>query len=224
MRAGSVAVVTALAVAVAMTGGTERAAAGCGGVEHFRALRDRGPGPPPLAVGDSVMLGAADELAAEGFEVDVRGCRQMSEGLDVLRARRRAGRLPEVVVVALGANWVITRAEIREALHILGRRRTLALVTPRESGGGSSSDAGVVRDAGRRYPVRVAVLDWVAYSAGHPDWFGSDGLHLGPAGAQGLARLLSSAFDLIAPVDGRWLPAAPARSRDEFTPAAPERG
>jgi hypothetical protein len=221
MRVGSIAVAVALAVAVAMAGGTERAAAGCGGVEHFRALRDRAPGPPPLAVGDSVMLGAADELAAEGFEVDVRGCRQMSEGLDVLRARQRGGRLPEVVVVALGANWVITPAEIREALHILGRRRTLALVTPRETGGGSSSDAGVVRDAGRRYPGRVAVLDWVAYSAGHADWFAGDGLHLGPAGAQGLARLLSSAFDLIAPLEGTWLPAARGPSQDEFTPGGP---
>lgn len=220
MRVGSIAVVVGVALAVAVAGGTQRATAGCGGVEHFRALRDRAPGPPPLAVGDSVMLGAADELAAEGFEVDVRGCRQMTEGLDVLRARRRAGRLPEVVVVALGANWVITPEEIREALQILGPRRRLALVTPRESGGGSSSDAGVVRDAGRRYPRRVAVLDWVAYSTGHAGWFGSDGLHLGPAGAQGLARLLDSAFDLIAPLEGTWSPVAPGPSEDEFTPGA----
>jgi hypothetical protein len=221
MRVGSIAFAVALSVAVAMAGGTERAAAGCGGVEHFRALRDRAPGPPPLAVGDSVMLGAADELAAEGFEVDVRGCRQMSEGVDVLRARQRAGRLPAVVVVALGANWVITRAEIREALHVIGRRRTLALVTPRELGGGSSSDARVVRAAGRRYPGRVAVLDWVAYSAGHAGWFAGDGLHLGPAGAQGLARLLRSAFDLIAPLEGTWLPAAEGPSRDVFNPGGP---
>jgi hypothetical protein len=55
----------------------------------------------------------------------------------------------------------------RDALEVLGRRHTLALVTPRESGGGASSDARVVRSAGRRYPERVTVLDWVAYSAGH---------------------------------------------------------
>ena len=216
MRAGSIGVAVALALAVWGAADAEPAVAACGGVMHFRALSDRSPGRPPLAVGDSVMLGAADELAAEGFEVDTRGCRQMSEGLDLLRARRHEGRLPEVVVMALGANWVITPGDIRHALAILGRRRTLVLVTPRESGGGAGSDARTVRDAGRRYPRRVSVLDWVARSAGHDEWFAGDGLHLGPAGAHAFARLLNEAFDLIAPLEGAWAPAAPGRSRDGF--------
>src|SRR3954469_18284747 len=32
---------------------------------------------PPFAIGDSVMLGAADALAHAGIKVDARGCRQM---------------------------------------------------------------------------------------------------------------------------------------------------
>jgi hypothetical protein len=178
--------------------------AACGGVKRFHAHRNVGPGRPPLAIGDSVMLGAAKQLAAEGFDVNVHGCRQMSEGLRVLRKRRRAGTLPEVVVVALGANWTIEPSEIRAAVHTLGRRRTLGLVTPREDGGGSGSDARVVRAAGRHYPDRVKVFDWVAYSRGHRGWFGGDGLHLGPAGVRGLARLLRGAFKLITPLQDRW--------------------
>jgi hypothetical protein len=193
----------------------------CGGVKRFHTHRDVGPGGPPLAIGDSVMFGAGKQLAAEGFEVDVRGCRQMSEGLRVLKKRRRADTLPEVVVVALGANWTIEPSEVRAALHILGRRRTLGLVTPREDGGGSGSDASVVRAAGRHYPNRVKVFDWVAYSRGHGDWFGGDGLHLGPAGARGLARLLRGAFKLITPLHDRWSRLGGSPSGDSLAAAPP---
>jgi hypothetical protein len=109
-----------------------------------------------------------------------------------------------VVVVALGANWIIESSDIRRMLHVLGQSRTLVLVTPREDGGGSGSDARVVRRAGRRHPGRVRVLDWVAYSSGHEGWFAGDGLPLGPAGARGLARLLSRAFDFVVPLKTRW--------------------
>src|SRR5256885_2187943 len=80
---------------------------------------------PTLAIGDWVVLGAAKHLAGAGFGVDVHGCRQMGEGLRVMAARRRAGTLPSVVVVALGSNWVISSAEIHRALHIVGRHRLL---------------------------------------------------------------------------------------------------
>jgi hypothetical protein len=138
------------------------------------------------------MLGAAPQLRRAGFEVDVRGCRQMSEGLGVLSARRRAGSLPNVVVVALGTNWTVTTAQIRAGLRILGPNRVLGLVTPPEVGGVSSADQAVMRAAGRRWKLRVKVLDWVARSAGRSwTW---DGMHLRPEGAAAYARLLSRAF------------------------------
>jgi hypothetical protein len=168
------------------------AQAACGGVQHFAPTKLRRPGAPPLAVGDSVMLGAAPQLRRRGFEIDVRGCRQMSEGLSLLSARRAAGTLPDVVVVALGTNWTVTTGQIRAALRILGPERVLGLVTPPEVGGVASSDQAVMRAAGRRWRLRVKVLDWVGVSAGHSwTW---DGMHLTPDGAAAYARLLSRAF------------------------------
>jgi hypothetical protein len=168
------------------------AQAACGGVEHFQPTKLRRPGAPPLAIGDSVMLGAAEQLRRRGFEIDVRGCRQMSEGLGVLAARSRAGTLPDVVVVALGTNWTVTTNQIRSALRILGRDRVLGLVTPPEVGGVASADQAAIRAAGRRWKLRVKVLDWVAKSAGRSwTW---DGMHLKPEGAAAYARLLSRAF------------------------------
>ena len=159
------------------------------------------------------MLGAVEDLAAEGFEVNTHGCRQMTEGLEVLAARARAHSLPTTVVVALGANWTVTSDQIRHALMILGRERVLGLVTPRELGGAVTSDQANMRAAGRRWPRRVKVLDWVRYSSGHDSWFGGDGLHLGPDGARGFARLLERAFDWPIPsLTTTWTaePRAPA--------------
>jgi len=166
--------------------------AACGGVNHFWPTDTRGSGRPPLAIGDSVMLGAVGPLRSSGFEVDVRGCRQMSEGLGILRARKRADTLPDKVVIALGTNWTVTLPQIRSALVILGKDRVLGLVTPREVGGVASSDQRAMRQAGKRWPRRAKVLDWVRYSAGHYDWFW-DGLHLQPTGARALAKLMRQA-------------------------------
>lgn len=184
--------------------GAQPAAAGCGGVKHVRPARHVVPGRAPLAIGDSVLLGALDEVSGAGFEIDTRGCRQMDEGLDVIRRRRRAGTLPRFVVIALGTNLNIRAAQIRRALHIVGKRRVLGLVTPREEGGGSGSDAAVVRAAGRHHRGRVIVLDWVTYTRSHSGWFAPDGIHLGPGGAAGLARLLARGLPSLYGVRARW--------------------
>jgi hypothetical protein len=171
------------------------AEAACGGVMRYSPTSDR-RSPAPLAVGDSVMMGAIEPLRRAGFEIDVRGCRQMSEGLQVLSARKRAGSLPHIVVVALGNNWTVSTAEIRRALGIIGPRRLLGLVTPR---GAMASARSAIRAAGRRWPDRVKVLDWAARSAGRAwTW---DGLHLTGAGGRGYTRLLKEAMRWPLPGD-----------------------
>ena len=175
-------------VAAVVTLAVPAAAAACGASQQHGPVANDRPGPAPLAVGDSVMLGAVPELRRAGFEVNARGCRQMSEGVELLASRR--GSLPDRVVVALGYNWTITIEEIRRALIILGPRRVLGMVTPR---GEYSSARAAIHAAGRRWPARVQVLRWAARSSGKAwTW---DGLHLTPAGARGFARLLSNAFE-----------------------------
>jgi hypothetical protein len=193
------------------------AGAACGQVEAGGPT-GAGSSPAPLAVGDSVMLGAFPGLRAAGFEVNARVCRQMGEGVDLLAARERAGTLPDVVVVALGTNWVVTSGDIRRALLTLGPGRVLGLVTPRETGGAASADQSRIRAAGRRWPTRVKVLDWVRYSERHGSWFGGDGLHLTAAGAAGFTRLLRRALGWSASVlTARWSPEARAAPAETLT-------
>jgi hypothetical protein len=174
------------------------ALADCGGVEKARPRHKVAPR-PPLAIGDSSMLLALPALARVGYKVNARGCRQFSEGLRLLRDARRHHRLARLAVLALGADASISGHQINAALKVLGGKRKLGLVTPRELGGGESDDARVIRNAGQRDPEHVKVLDWVRYSAGQGSWFQPDGLHLTFAGAKAFARLLKKLVPLARP-------------------------
>jgi hypothetical protein len=171
------------------------AQAGCGGVETASPKHKVAPR-PPLAIGDSSMLLALPALARVGYKANARGCRQFAEGLRLLRDTRRSHELPHLVVLALGADASINAGQIQQAKKILGPKRKLGLVTPRETGGGESNDARVIRNAGQRDPRRIKVLDWVHYSAGHSNWFQPDGLHLTFSGAKAFARLMKKLIPL----------------------------
>ncbi|HET9120318.1 MAG TPA: hypothetical protein VFN72_07265 [Solirubrobacterales bacterium] len=172
--------------------------AGCGGVETANPKHKVAPR-PPLAIGDSSMLLALPALSRVGYKVNARGCRQFAEGLGVLRDARRHHRLPHLAVLALGADASVSSGQIAQARKVMGPKRKLGLVTPRETGGGESKDAEVIRNAGQRDPVHIKVLDWVHYSAGHASWFQPDGLHLTFSGAKAFARLLKKLIPLASP-------------------------
>jgi hypothetical protein len=205
--AGAAAIVAAVALLAAVlpaaaaparsapTAGTSVYDPACGGVETARPTKKVNPGGrPPLAIGDSTMLLALPNLSHEGYRVDAHGCRQIEEGLGVIRDARRHGRLPHLVVIALGADASVSMGDLNRAFHLVGPKRVLGLVTPRELGGGSGSDADHVRAAAKRHRKRAVLLDWVAYSRGHPSWFQPDGLHLTFSGAEAFARLLRQAL------------------------------
>ena len=170
------------------------APAACGGVERARAQKKVNPGGrAPLAIGDSVMLLAIPNLARIGYKVNAQGCRQWGQGEQVLRHYRRAGKLPHLVVMGLGADGSITARNVRHTLHILGPKRVLGLVVPRELGGGTSHDADVVRHAARTHRRRILLLDWVRESRGRGGWFQPDGIHLTYSGASAYTRLIGRA-------------------------------
>ncbi len=165
---------------------------GCGDVEQVAATKDVNPGgAAPLAVGDSVMLLALHDLAAVGYDTNGQGCRSFGEGLGVLRATRRAGNLPRLVVLALGTDGRVSTTQIANALRVAGPDRVLGLVTPNELGGGAGFDASVMRRAANRHPTRIVLFDWVRYGRHHPSWFQPDHAHLSYKGSTAFARLLA---------------------------------
>ncbi len=177
-----------------LTAAVPSASAQCGGVDTaYPAHHPRGER-PPLAIGDSTMLLALQQLANIGYEANAHGCREWGEALAILRARRAARTLPHMVVIALGADGSVTRDDVGQALGLLCCTHLLVLVTNRELGGGSGSDAMTERQEVARHSNRAKLLDWVRYSAGHGGWFQPDGLHLTDSGALAFTHLLAMAL------------------------------
>lgn len=141
--------------------------------------------PAPWVIGDSTGILAVPVLGRMGIEADARGCRFFSQGVAMV-ARRPARRLPGAVVLALGANGSATRADIARARRVLGARRFLLLVTPRNY----PSARRAMLAAERAHPDRVLTLDWTVRSAGRGSWFAGDGLHVSHRGARAWARLI----------------------------------
>jgi hypothetical protein len=187
--------------------------AACGGVKRAQSARNLVKGPEPLAIGDSVMLLAVKRLARAGFNVNAQGCRRWSQGHAILARKKRQGRLPRLVVMALGTNWSIRRREIGRTRRLLGRRRVLAIVTPREPGG-YTTDARRIRAAARAHPRNLKLIDWVRFSRGRGSWFGGDGIHLTDRGVRNYVRCLGRALRFAAgPRTTAGAPRHPCASR-----------
>ena len=61
-----------------------------------------------------------------------------------------------MVAMFLGADWTVSAQQIAETLYLHRPERVLVLVTPREVGGGGSSDAAEhARQAGKAHPTRI---------------------------------------------------------------------
>jgi hypothetical protein len=189
----------------------------CGQTIDLPPRRSLGLGPAPLAIGDSVLYDAAQPLAAYGFHVNAMVCRTMAQGITWLEDHARG--LPVLVVVALGTNGAVTETQIGQLLGILGPHRFLALVTPHD--GNYAYVPGLMRAAARRYPDQIELLDWDRLSAGHPDWFAADGIHLGgTTGIHAYAQLVASALLGSSPSTA---PASQAPSRTIRAAPAPKR-
>jgi hypothetical protein len=181
--AGAAAMVVA---ALALTISATPAQAYCGETNIQHAKRTRSAhGAAPLVVGDSTLLIAADKLAARGISADAMGCRAFDAGLAILSARRHAGDLPRLAVLALGSNGTVSGTQIGRALAITGPKRVLGLVTPVNN----ASATAAMKRAARRHPKRVLLIDWAKRSAGHGSWF-IDGLHPSYPGAGAFAHLI----------------------------------
>lgn len=139
------------------------------------------------------MLFAVPYLAQRGFDVNARECRSWTEGLGIIRQRKRAHRLPSLVVMALGANSWVRPIDVRRALVLLGPKRTLGLPTHRTWAGKPGPDTRVIRQMAKRYPKRIKLIDWVRYAGRHPAWFVIDGLHTNDLGSRKFAAFIAGA-------------------------------
>jgi peptidoglycan/LPS O-acetylase OafA/YrhL len=167
------------------------------------------PPPPPLpaapalpmpagvhvtALGDSVMLGAARQMAylMGTDDVDAEVGRQVSTGISILRSRAAAGDLGNVVVIGLGNNGAFTDRQFDQIMEALAGVKLVVFVNVRVPRPWQDSNNAVIARGVAYYPNTVLV-DWYAATEGHPELFGQDGVHLTGAGVRLYAALVADA-------------------------------
>jgi hypothetical protein len=143
-----------------------------------------------LALGDSVMLGAASRLRHHGYAVNAAESRQVYDGIDVLQRLRASGRLPGTLVVHLGTNGTFSRSECRQIHRLVGKARHVHLVNDRAPRSWVRGNNRVIAWCTARFS-NTSLIDWHRASAGHGRWFYADGIHLTPAGARAYTRLVN---------------------------------
>ncbi len=147
-----------------------------------------------FAIGDSVMIGARTCLEARRYTVDAVGSRQISAGIETLRARRSS--LPKRVVVHLGTNGGAYPADLDRVVKAIGRKRLIIFVTIQLPNNYSrytfeERTNAAIRELPERYD-NVRVFDWNAITNNRPHLFWADGFHVNPKGCASYAKRLDN--------------------------------
>ncbi len=149
-----------------------------------------------VALGDSVMLGAAEELGALGFLVDAVVSRQMKNYLPDMQAIRDMGVFGSAVIVHLGTNGPFSQETLDQTMAVLADVPTVLMVTSKAEREWVAGNNERIRALPAAYS-NVSVLDWEALSAACPgDCFYDDGIHLNQAGQTYYTGLISSTLGL----------------------------
>lgn len=145
-----------------------------------------------LAVGDSVMLGSKPLLRRSGVRVvDAEVGRQFGSAVSIVKRAAARGTLPRNVVVHLGTNGTVTLKACKGVVRYAGPERKVFLVTVRvPRPWQDSNNRTLARCASAYGDGRAEVVDWSAYSAGHPGWFGADRVHPTPTGRTHYTELI----------------------------------
>ncbi|MEA3077353.1 MAG: hypothetical protein QOF60_2261 [Actinomycetota bacterium] len=158
------------------------------------------PAPPPgsvLAIGESVMMGAANALtsASEGrVHVDAAVGRQNAAVLDRLEEYRSSGDLATMagVVVHMGTNGPMREADFERLVQLTEGVPVVVVVNVRVPKRWEAQSNATITDGIARHPA-VRLADWHAASAG-PGVVGKDGVHPTPSGAKTYARVVLDRF------------------------------
>ena len=154
----------------------------------------QGIGASTIAIGDSVLLGARSAVRNQlpGITVNADVGRQFNTLSWLIPILRDSGDLRSTVVINLGTNGPPAESDLRKALDNLADVRRVVLVTIRAPRGWQDLTNDRIRSAAEGRS-NVVVADWHSMSAGHPEFFVTDGVHLTVAGADAYAMTIATA-------------------------------
>jgi peptidoglycan/LPS O-acetylase OafA/YrhL len=134
--------------------------------------------------GDSVILGIRTSLneVTPVSLINARIGRQAPELLDVMkRDIAQAGESP--VIFNLGNNGLLQEEVVREIFELVKSQSPIIVVNTAVPRPWRDSNNSLVKQIASQYS-NVRVIDWNSISAGRPEYFAPDGVHLVPAGVE----------------------------------------
>ena len=151
-----------------------------------------------VAIGDSVMLGVADQLMSkiDGTKVDAEVSRQASGVLERVQKLSKKGLLAPTVVIHTGTNGVVTEDQLREMLDLLSDRDRVVVVNTNVPRPWRKPNNELIAAVVPDYPNAV-IADWYGASVDNPEYFVSDGTHpQWPDGIKAFVREIMRAVGL----------------------------
>ena len=147
---------------------------------------------PYLAIGDSVMAGAASPLKAAGFTVDAQESRQFGDYLPQLQALKASGQTPEVVVVHLGTNGNINENDARDFFDLLADVPTVIVLRNWVDRSWTESNNELINAIDGEYAnVTAGWWDTLAPECPGDCYAAADGFHLSADGADYYTALIT---------------------------------
>ena len=149
---------------------------------------------PVTAVGDSVMIDLAPYLQRQlpNDVIDGKVSRQMYQLPGVLAHLSSRGLLRRRLILELGTNGPFDENQLIGLLRSLGPMDQILLVNTRVPRPWERYVNAKYRYVASQV-AHTAVVDWYDASAGHPEYFYSDGVHPNAAGAKVMAALIAHA-------------------------------
>ena len=150
-------------------------------------------GASPIAIGDSIMLGAARQLTDAGFVVDAAINRDFSAGYAILDQLKKLDKIPNLVVVDLTNNTDVSMQSLIGFMDAFSADSKIAIVRgwvplmPYHAGNRKNLDELMVR-----YP-KLIVVDWMNIARENKQFLLSDGVHLNEEGQKVYADLIMQA-------------------------------
>ena len=149
---------------------------------------------PILAIGDSVMLGAANILTERGITVDALKSRPFRQALEIANYVKSIGRLGEFVIIHLGTNNYVDQETLDEIMVPLKDVDLVLMITahvPNRPWQDPNNE--LVRAMPNAYG-NVKVLDWYQIAEAHPEYLYGDKIHLNNEGQKVYADLIMQAI------------------------------
>lgn len=133
--------------------------------------------------GDSVILGIHYELDARSHIaiINARVGRQASELIEVMRADK-ANAPDSTVIFNLGNNNKLTSDQVLAVFEEVKNQPRIIVVNTAVPRGWRDENNALIAQYAALYGATV--IDWATMSAGHPEYFAPDGVHLVPAGVR----------------------------------------